>query len=169
MRHRSFWHACHTAFEPAFAYAESGTRGARRRARHWAREAHRFEHRGRHGGGDGDFFGAALGVRRPLRFLSHRLDLSEEQTAALARILEHLKLERAQAALDLRRAASTLADAFAGDFGRDAAEAAAAQRAEATRRAQDAVAKALEALHALLDPEQRSVFAELVRTGTIQL
>ena len=68
----------------------------------------RFEMRG---ADSDDFFGAGLGVRRPLRFLAWRLELSEEQTASLARILERLKLERAQAALDLRRAAAELADA----------------------------------------------------------
>jgi hypothetical protein len=162
MRTRSFWHSCHSAFEPAYA----GSRATRHMAREWAREARRFEHR--HGRG-GRFSGPGLGVRRPLRFLAYRLELSEEQTAALARILEHLKLERAQAELDLRRAASALADAFVGEFGRAEAEAVAEQRAAAARREQDAVAKALEELHALLDADQRREVAELIRTGAIQI
>jgi Spy/CpxP family protein refolding chaperone len=130
------------------------------------RRARRFEHRG--GEGD-DFFGAGLGVRRPLRFLAWRLELTDEQTSSLARILERLKLERAQAALDLRRAAAELADAFEGEFARAQAEAAGEQRGAATRRVQDAVAKALEELHALLDPEQRRDLAELIRTGAIRI
>ncbi len=165
MRSRSFWHSCHSAFDPRFAYA-GGARASRAMAREWARQARRFEHRG----GDGDaFFGTGLGVRRPLRFLAYRLELSDEQTASLARILEHLKLERAQAGLDLRRAASALADAFTGEFGRSEAEAAAEQRAAAARRVQDAVAQALEELHALLDPDQRRELAELIRTGAIRI
>jgi len=163
MRSRFFWHGC--TFDPAWAYAGHGHR-SREWAHEWARRARRFEHRG----GDGDdFFGAGLGVRRPLRFLAWRLELSDEQTASLARILERLKLERAQAALDLRRAASALADAFEGEFARAQAEAAAEQRATATRRVQDAVAKALEELHALLDAEQRADLAELIRTGAIRI
>jgi Spy/CpxP family protein refolding chaperone len=157
MRSRFFWHSCHSAFGPEFAYAGHAGRFAR---------GMRFEHRG---GDSDDFFGAGLGVRRPLRFLAWRLDLTEEQTAALARILERLKLERAQAALDVRRAASALADALEGDFTRAAADAASEQRAAATRRVQDAVAKALEELHALFEPEQRRELAELIRSGGIRI
>lgn len=168
MRSRHFWHSCHSAFAPEFEFA--GHVGRR-----WARAAERYEARLARGlrsemrGSDADdFFGAGLGVRRPLRFLAWKLDLSEEQTAALARSLERLKLERAQAALDIRRAASALADALEGDFTRAAAEAASEQRAAATRRVQEAVAKALEELHALLEPEQRRELAELIRTGAIR-
>jgi Spy/CpxP family protein refolding chaperone len=167
MRSRHFWHSCHSAFDPHWAYAGAGAgaRAGRAWAREWVRQARRFEHRG-----DGDdFFGAGLGVRRPLRFLAWRLELDDEQTASLARILERLKLERAQAALDLRRAASALADAFEGDFARAQADTAAEQRAAAARRVQDAVAQALEELHALLDPEQRRDLAELIRTGAIRI
>jgi Spy/CpxP family protein refolding chaperone len=163
MRSRRFWHSCSNAFGPEFAYA--GHRAAWRHEERLARALHRFEHRGADGD---DFFGAGLGVRRPLRFLAWRLELDEDQTAALARILEQLKLERAQAALDLRRAAASLADAFAGEFARPQAEAAAEQRATAARRVQDAMAKALEELHALLEPDQRRALAELIRTGGIR-
>ena len=166
MRFRSFWHSCHSAFDPRWAYAGAGSCGSRAWADEWPSRAHRFEHRG--GEGD-DFFGAGLGARRPLRFLAWRLELTPEQTSSLARVLERLKLERAQAALDLRRTAAHLADAFEGEFGRAQAEAAAEQRATAARRAQDAVAHALEELHALLDPEQRSRFADLIRTGAIRI
>ena len=166
MRSRHFWHSCHSAFDPQFAYAgQVGRRWARAAERHEERlsRGFRFEQRG----GEDDFFGAGLGVRRPLRFLAWRLDLTEEQTASLARILEKLKLERAQAALDLRRAAAALADAFEGEFARAQAEAAGEQRGAAGRRVQEAVAKALEELHALLEPEQRRALAELIRTGGI--
>jgi len=165
MRSRFFWHSCHSAFDPRYAYAGSDARPGRAWADEWVRRARRFEHRG---GDADDFFGAGLGVRRPLRFLAWRLELTEEQTPSLARILERLKLERAQAALDLRRAAAELADAFEGEFARAQAETAATQRGAATRRVQDAVAKALEELHALLDPEQRVQLAELIRTGAIR-
>ncbi len=166
MRSRSFWHSCSGAFDPRWAYAGAGPRASRAWADEWLRRARRFEHRG--GGDADDFFGTGLGVRRPLRFLAWRLELTHEQTSSLARILERLKLERAQAALDLRRAAAALADAFESEFARARADAAGEQRAAATRRVQDAVAKALEELHALLDPEQRIDLAELIRTGAIR-
>jgi len=50
---------------------------------------------------DGDqegFGGGAFGVRRPLRFLAYKLELDERQVSELARILDELKTERAQAA-----------------------------------------------------------------------
>ena len=146
--------------------------GHGRRREEWAdealRRAQRFAHR-RFAEEDG-LGGTGLGMRRPLRFLSWKLDLSPEQTSSLARILERLKLERAQAALDARRAAADLADALeAGEFARDRVGSAGEQRAAAARRVEDAVAKALEDLHGLLEPEQRADLAELIRTGSIRI
>src|SRR5687767_7200263 len=72
----------------------------------------------RFGGGSPDEIfggGGPFGVRRPLRFLAHKLDLSEEQIAQLATILNELKTERAQAAVDWRRTTSAFADAIASD------------------------------------------------------
>src|SRR5262245_53755685 len=48
----------------------------------------------------------SFGVRRPLRFLAYKLHLSEPQVAELAAILNDLKTERAQAAVDDRRTRS---------------------------------------------------------------
>ncbi len=52
--------------------------------------------------GDGDDLGGggAFGVRRPLRFLAYRLNLNETQVEELAKILDELKTERAQAAVE---------------------------------------------------------------------
>src|SRR5579883_2516614 len=44
--------------------------------------------------------GGGFGVRRPLRFLAHKLGLDEPQIAEFARILNELKTERAQAEVD---------------------------------------------------------------------
>ncbi len=119
---------------------------------------------------DPTFGGRGLGVRRPLRFLSYRLDLSERQVSEVGKILEGLKIERAQAEVDLRRAASDLADALeSADFGRSSSDSASSRRMEAARRVQDAVSKALEQLHELLDVEQREELARLVRSGAIQI
>src|SRR5262245_17790727 len=59
-------------------------------------------------------FGGGWGVRRPLRFLAHKLDLDQKQVAELARILDELKLERAQAEVDDSRARAEFAEAIVG-------------------------------------------------------
>ncbi len=69
---------------------------------------------GMHGHGHGED-GGSFGVRRPLRHLAYRLQLDEKQTAELARILDDLKTERAQVAVDERRAVSAFADALSGE------------------------------------------------------
>ena len=55
--------------------------------------------------------GGVLGVRRPLRFLAYKLELNEQQVSLLASVLDALKTERAQAAVDQRRRVSALAEA----------------------------------------------------------
>jgi len=122
----------------------------------------------RHGGGGGDD-GGSFGVRRPLRYLAHRLSLDERQTAEVARILDELKTERAQVAVDERRTVSGFADALEADV-LDAArlEEAAAARVRSSERLKAAVVKALGRIHAVLDPEQRKQFAFLIRTGAVQ-
>lgn len=157
------------AYDPALVHGScGGPRASRRWAERAAARARRFE--SRRFEEDAFVSGAGLGVRRPLRFLAWKLDLEDAQSAKLARILERLKLERAQAALDLRRAAAELADALEGEaFTREKVEAASRLRGEAARRVESAVAQALEELHGLLDPEQRARLAELVRTGVVRI
>ena len=139
-------------------------------SRHWAGGYGRG-----HGGGGDDgesegFGGGAFGVRRPLRFLAYKLELDERQVAELARILDELKTERAQAEVDRRRSLSAFADAVAGDTFDDArAKQAAGQRVATAERLRDAVTGALGRLHALLDKEQRERLAYLIRTGVLAL
>lgn len=113
-------------------------------------------------------FGGGLGVRRPLCFLAHKLSLDDRQVAELARILNELKTERAQAEVDRRRTIAAFADALAGDTF-DAAKAAEGGdlRVKSTERVRDAVLKALQQIHALLNAEQRLRLAYLIRTGTL--
>ena len=94
----------------------SGSCGPGWGARQWAGG---YGRGGQGGGGpdDGDgegFGGGAFGVRRPLRFLAYKLELDERQVAELARILDELKTERAQAEVDRRRSLSAFADAVRG-------------------------------------------------------
>jgi Spy/CpxP family protein refolding chaperone len=116
------------------------------------------------------FGGGAFGVRRPLRFLAYKLHLEDAQVAELARILDEIKTERAQAAVDHRRALSAFADAISSDvFDRAKAEAGAKLRLESADRLRGAVVTALRRLHELLDPPQRTRLAYLIRTGTLSI
>jgi Spy/CpxP family protein refolding chaperone len=148
------------------AFAKCGGFGA------WAAcgpGAHSWEHpkdegfEGSFGGG-----GGAHGVRRPLRFLVHKLDLDERQTTELARILNELKTERAQAEVDYRRTLTSFADALAGDaFDPAKAGVGGDLRVKSAERLRDAVLSALRQIHAVLNPEQRARLAYLIRTGTL--
>jgi Spy/CpxP family protein refolding chaperone len=124
------------------------------------------------GGHGGDDFGGGggFGGRRPLRFLAHKLELEDEQVAELAAILDVLKTERAQAAVDDRRATSALADAVAAEtFDSAKVNTATGDRAKSGERVQAAVARALGRIHALLKPEQRAQLAYLLRTGVLSM
>jgi Spy/CpxP family protein refolding chaperone len=112
----------------------------------------------------------SFGVRRPLRFLAHKLGLDENQIVELAKILGDLKTERAQAAVDERRTLSEFADAFAPDqFDPAKAASARERRAEAAKRLSEKVVAALEKIHALLTPEQRARLAHFIRTGVLSI
>jgi Spy/CpxP family protein refolding chaperone len=125
-------------------------------------------HPGGEGFGGGGAGGAGFGVRRPLRFLAHKLELNEQQVAQLAKILDELKIERAQAEVDDRRALADFADALSGDAF-DAARAGGAgdRRVATAGRLRDAVVRALQQIHAMLNPEQRAKLAYLIRTGVL--
>jgi len=117
---------------------------------------------------DPGFGGGSFGVRRPLRFLSWKLGLREDQTAELAAIINDLKTERAQHEVDDRRALSLLADAVAGEGLNEAnVREAAKLRTESAQRLQAEVTKAVTRMHALLDAEQRSRLAYLIRSGAL--
>jgi Spy/CpxP family protein refolding chaperone len=121
-------------------------------------------------GGDGDFGGGPFGVRRPLRFLAHKLDLRDEQVAELARVLDDLKTERAQGEVDQRRSTAAFADAVAGEaFDETKVNEAADARVKSAERLRGAIVKALGRIHTLLDPEQRGKLAYLLRTGALSI
>jgi Spy/CpxP family protein refolding chaperone len=119
-------------------------------------------------GGDGGNSGGPFGVRRPLRFIAYKLDLNDKQVADLARVLDELKTERAQAEVDRRRTVAALADAVAGEtFDTSKAGEGAKLRVSSAERLRDAVIKALQQIHAMLNPDQREKLAYLIRTGTL--
>ena len=120
--------------------------------------------------GDEGFGGGPFGVRRPLRFLAHKLELDEHQVAELARILGELKTERAQSAVDDRRTIAEFADAISGESFDSAKAAAAGQRRiDSAGKLRDALVRSLGQLHALLKPEQRARLAYLIRAGVLGL
>jgi Spy/CpxP family protein refolding chaperone len=152
-------HGCGSSdSEGGEAHAEAGPGGPRA----WA---------GWHGrGGEDDFGGGGFGVRRPLRFLAYKLNLNEEQVADLAKILDELKTERAQAAVDDRRTVAAFADALGLEkFDEAKAKEGGDLRVKTAERLRDAVLKAISKIHAMLDHGQRAALAYLIRTGTLSL
>ena len=121
---------------------------------------------------DADRFEArsGFGVRRPLRFLAHKLDLDEKQITALVRILGELKTERAQAEVDDRRALAEFADAITADaFDTAKAASAGERRVQSAAKVRDTLIRSLEQIHALLTPEQRQRLAYLIRSGVLSV
>lgn len=140
---------------------------------HHAMHGHDERHHERHCGAwasPGFDEGGVLGVRRPLRFLAYRLGLSEPQVAAFAAILDELKTERAQAAVDQRRRVSALAEAIEGEvFDAERVAAAGDEQERSDERVRAAVGVALQKMHAALDDEQRKKLAYLLRTGALTI
>jgi Spy/CpxP family protein refolding chaperone len=134
----------------------------------WGHQHHGRGGDQRFGGGfDG---GGEFGVRRPLRFLAYKLELDEAQVGQLARILNDLKTERAQAEVDQRRTVAAFADAVGGaSFDEDKAASGAGERVQSAERLKGAVVKALREIHGVLSEEQRGKLAYLIRTGVVTL
>jgi Spy/CpxP family protein refolding chaperone len=127
---------------------------------------HGYEHHD-HDRSDGR---SGFGVRRPLRFLAHKLDLDEKQVAELARILGDLKTERAQAEVDERRSLAEFADALAGDaFDESKAGSAGERRVQSAAKVREALVTALRQIHAILNADQRQRLAYMIRTGVLAI
>ena len=151
-----------------------GERGPGGHAEHperrgWGRWAH-FHGGGHQGGHHGFDEHGGFGVRRPLRFLAHKLELSDEQVAQFAAILDRLKIERAQADVDQRRRTAAFAEAFEGaSFDAAKVDAANDEQSKSAERLRATIKLALEQMHALLEPEQRSKFAYYLRAGILSI
>ena len=84
--------------------------------------------------------------------------------------MSELKTERAQGEVDQRRTVTAFADALGGEAFDDAkAGEGATLRVKSADRLKDAVVAALKRIHAILEPEQRSRLAYLIRTGVVSL
>ncbi len=157
----------HGAFGGAYAHSSCGPDPCRRSL---LGDDFAFDFGDGRGREDPVFGASGFGVRRPLRFLARRLDLSDEQLEDAARILERLEIERAQAAVDLRRTAADLADALDGnEFSTESAGGASQTRVDTARRVQEALTTALRELHEVLASDQRSQLATLIRRGELRI
>lgn len=158
-------HSCH---QPREAHADGGY-GPPADAEAYGYFAH-GRHRGHHGEGGDDGEGMSFGVRRPLRFMAHKLELSDQQVEQLAVILNELKTERAQAAVDHRRTVNAFAEALAAPaFDEGKAKSAGDERVKSAEHVGNAVYEALRKVHAMLDDEQRQRLAYLMRTGALTI
>ena len=163
-----YWWKTHRGAGSCDSFAGCGP--SPRDAYGWRRERRQRWHEYAASHHDSELGAGAFGVRRPLRYLAYKLDLDEHQVAELARILNELKTERAQAEVDGRRATTAFADAIVGEqFDAQSANQAGAMRVASAEHLRDAVIKALNRIHALLEPEQRERLAYLIRTGTLQI
>jgi Spy/CpxP family protein refolding chaperone len=119
-------------------------------------------------GHDEEGFGGGFGVRRPLRVLAYKLGLDDKQVADMARILDELKTERAQAEVDNRRTLSEFAEALSGEaFDAAKASSAGERRVASAAKLRDTLLRSLQQIHAILNPDQRARFAYLLRTGVL--
>jgi|GEM_PF-1854599 len=138
----------------------------RRHARGGCGPQHRHHRRHRHH----DEGGQGFGVRRPLRFMARQLELNEEQTAELASILDEIRHERAQVALDTQRTQGGFADAFGtGELDGEALRKLAHQRVKSQERLAEATVRCLERTHAILDEGQRKTLTMLLRSGALSI
>ena len=143
----------------------------------WGHRRPRHEHHFGHESGppwaredDMGPFSEGFGVRRPLRVLAHKLELDEKQIEQLARILDELKTERAQAAVDDRRTLADFADALTPEaFDTAKATTGGDRRTQSSQKLRDAVVRALGQLHSILNPDQRAKLAYMIRTGMLQV
>ena len=159
MKYRTFcW------FEPAYAGHCSSTRSHGSRAERRSRY-HTLKSRWHRGGG-GWHSGANFGVRRPLRFLTHRLDLDDNQVRRMATVLNHLKTEREQAQLDEKRTVASLAELLTeGTPTLEQCKTTLSTRVSSAEQLHDETAKAVVAISDLLDDDQRSEFIDLLLAG----
>jgi len=144
------WWAC----APAYAGFRSSMESGRRHSGRY----HSWSH------------GPTFGVRRPLRYLALRLDLSEEQVRDVADVLNRLKTARGQSQVDWERSVADAADAFApGSFDDTKAKEALARRVRASETLNDEIVNALPKIHGILHEDQRREFAYLLRSGGLAI
>jgi len=114
--------------------------------------------------------GPTFGVRRPLRHLAWKLNLTEAQIRDVVDVLDKLKTAYTQARLDRDRSTSEIAAVFAGSaFDSERAGAALSMRTRASEALNQELLAAMQRIFELLNEDQRSDFAYLLRSGAFVL
>lgn len=112
--------------------------------------------------------GSNFGVRRPLRYLAHRLDLDDSQTRRMASVLNQLKTEREQAELDEKRTVAAMANLLAdGTPTLEEVRGTLIGRVKSAEQLLEETAKAVVAICDFLDDDQRDEFINLLLTGSV--
>src|SRR6185503_9231483 len=104
MRPSFFWYSTPCSHPGHRRMAYAGGCGPSEHGRSWGSEARAAFGAFMSEGHDAAFGMGGFGVPRPLRFLAWRLGLDGDQVAEVAKVLERVKLERAQSSVDLQRA-----------------------------------------------------------------
>ena len=109
-------------------------------------------------------------VKRPLRFLMHKLDLTDEQVMVVADALSDFRIERDQADVERRRAKKVLMSSLKADaFDREKALEGVEQQVIAHRQLLEAFIDALQRVHSTLDESQREKLAFLLGSLDIEV
>ena len=112
--------------------------------------------------------GAHFGVRRPLRYLGYKLDLSENQMRRMSSVLNAIKNERDQSALDEKRTITAIADLMADSTPTlEEVSEALQPRTKNAEQLQAEIARGLVQISDILDEDQREQFVGLLLSGAI--
>lgn len=146
---------------PAYADCHSVSQSTRRKHRRSAAESYKMY---------SWHSGPMFGIRRPLRHLTWKLGLDEDQVREMADILARLKTARAQTRVDREASVNDLAQAFGAEgFDDERAAEAIERRKTSVAGQEDGVLDALRRIHEILDADQRAEFAYLLRSGSLNL
>lgn len=165
MRHISQW-PWRYAYAASFAKActtacNTSDRSGRDRS---VQNSNFQESRWHHSGGSG------FGVRRPLRYLSHHLDLDESQVRRMATVLNSLKTEREQVELDEKRTVAAMANLLeSGTPTLDEVREVLDVRVKSAELLKEETAKSLVSISDFLDDDQRHEFIKLLLTNSVTL
>ena len=114
--------------------------------------------------------GGRFGARRPLRYLSYQLDLDDSQRRRIAAVLERMKVDREQVALDEKKTIAELASLVRrDDLSVDALRSALAPRVRSSETLQAETARALQDIVETLDADQREEFSYLLSSGAFRI
>ena len=114
--------------------------------------------------------GRTFGVRRPLRYLTWKLGLDDDQVRAVADVLNRLKTSRSQARVDWEKSVADIAHTLKSEtFDEQKAKEAVERRKRSAEEHQDQVLEALRQLHEALDEDQRAELAYLLQSSSLDL